>query len=60
MSYLTLEVTSDDRSCPTRLTIPFRSRGAVNMPNLSEKNLDRDEVTYCHMILDSCLMKQKS
>ncbi|MBO4490185.1 MAG: ADP-ribosylglycohydrolase family protein [Lentisphaeria bacterium] len=58
MSYLTLEVTSDDRFCPIRLTIPFRYRGAVKMPNLSEKNLDPDEVRYCHMILDSCLQRK--
>ena len=57
MSYLTLEVTTDDRFCPTRLTVPLRRNEAVNFPNLSNKNVDKDEVRYCHMILDSCLIK---
>jgi len=57
MSYLTLEITSDDRSYPIRLTIPFRRKDSAAVPNLAGKNIDLDEARYCHMILDSCLIK---
>ena len=48
MSYVTLEITTDDRSFPTRIAVPLRLRGAVTHPRFQ---LDRESFRLREMLL---------
>lgn len=51
MSYVTLEVSTNDRSYPTLLNIPFRRKGAVLYPKFTNDDADRNKQQLLEMVV---------
>ena len=51
MSYVTLEVSTDDRNYPTLLNIPFRRKGAISYPKFTNDDADRNKQQLLEMVV---------